>query len=245
MCMAEMTAAAAAERLEVSERQVARLARKGVLTVSRVVGRTLLLDAASVHQLAARARHNGRPWAASTAWAALALLSGDKVTWMQASGLSRLRHRLRASRATEVAWLARQRASVRRMQGWGKDSGLLPTGVSALRNTEIAALFDLTPVDRGSDGYVLASGFPDLVTNFGLFDDIEGDVVVRVVPDDAGYTLERPLIAAIAVDLSESLDTREAAAGLRVLDRLLAEFRAGDGHLNRLVEGPMNLPLAL
>ena len=181
-----------------------------------------------------------RPWTAATAWAALALLSGERVDWLDVSGLSRLRHRLRAARATEVAWLARQRASVHQMQGWGKDNGLLPTGVSALSDPAVSALFDLSPVDRGSDGYVLASEFGELVTNFGLLEDIEGDVVVRVVPDDAGYTLHRPLIATIAVDLSESLDTREAAAGLRVLDGLLSEFRAGDGRLNRSVDPPAN-----
>ncbi len=234
MRMAEMTAADAAAQLEVSERQVARLARQKVLTVSRVVGRTLLLDAASVHRLANRVRHNGRPWTAATAWAALALLSGEQPRWMDASALSRLRHRLRAANPREVAWLARRRATVRQMQGWGKDSGLLPTGVSALREPQMAALFDLSPVDRGSDGYVLASEFDGLVNKFGLYDDLEGEVVVRIVPDDAGYTVDRPLLAAIAVDLSESLDTREAAAGERVLGGLLANFRAGDVKSNRV-----------
>jgi hypothetical protein len=40
------------------------------------------------------------------------------------------------------------------------------------------------------------------------------------------------LTAAVAVDLTESLDTRESAAGQRVLQHLLDDFRAGDGHLN-------------
>lgn len=238
--MAEITVADAAELLEVSVRQVTRLASQGVLTRSRVVGRTLLLDAASVHRQAGRLRHNGRPWSAATAWAALALLSGEQVAWLEASALSRLRHSLRASRALEVAWLARRRATVHQMQGWGKDNGLLATGVSALRNPDVAAVFDLSPVERGSDGYVLARNFPDVVTHAGLFEDIEGDVVVRVVPDGAGYAVDRPFLAAIAVDLSESLDTREAAAGTRVLEGLLTEFRAGDGQLNRAGSGAMN-----
>ncbi|OBG81682.1 hypothetical protein A5699_08050 [Mycobacterium sp. E802] len=224
--MAEMSAAAAAEQLEISERQVRRLANNGVLTVSRVVARTLLLDAASVHRLAGRARHNGRPWASATAWGALALLSGEGADWLEPSVLSRLRHRLRSARATEVAWLARRRATVRQMQGWGNDSGLLATGVSALRDPQVAALFDLSsPADRGFDGYVAARDLDDVVTRLGLFDDIAGDVTVRVVPDDAGYAVDRQLVAAVAVDLSESLDTREAAAGERVLEELLAAFR--------------------
>jgi excisionase family DNA binding protein len=226
--MAEMTAADAAEQLHVSQRQVRRLASNGVLTISRVVGRTLLLDAASVHQLAGRVRHNGRPWTPATAWAALALLSGQHAPWMEPAAVSRLRHRLRGASATEVAWLARARAHVHQMQGWGRDTGLIPTGVSALREPRLATLFDLSPVDRGSDGYIAARHFDDMVTNLGLFDDIEGDIVVRVVPDDAGYAVDRLLIAAVAVDLSESLDTREASAGERVLNDLLDAFRAGD-----------------
>lgn len=238
--MTEMTAATAAAQLGVSERQVARLASKNVLEIRRTVGRTLLLDAASVHQLAGRVRHNGRPWQPATAWAALTLLSGAHADWLNPSALTRLRHRLRAARAMEVAWLTRRRATVHQMQGWDRDTGLIPTGVSALRDPAMSALFDLTPVDRGTDGYVLAGNFDALVANLGLLDDPEGDVVVRVVPDDAGCTLHRPLIATIAVDLSESLDSRESAAGLRVLKGLLAEFRSGDGQLNRNVDSPAN-----
>lgn len=237
MCMTEMTAADAAEHLQVSQRQVRRLASKGVLATTRVVGRTLLLDAASVHQLAGRVRHNGRPWSAATAWAALAMLSGQNAPWMDPAAASRLRHRLRGARATEVAWLARGRAHVHQMQGWGRDTGLIPTGVSALREPQLAALFDLSPAERGADGYVVARHFGDVVTNLGLFDDIEGDITVRVVPDDAGYPLDRPLIAAVAVDLSESLDTREAAAGERVLDDLLDAFRAGESRASGRIGG--------
>ncbi|WP_084182440.1 MerR family transcriptional regulator [Mycolicibacterium austroafricanum] len=227
--MAEMTAADAAEHLQVSQRQVRRLASNGVLATTRVVGRTLLLDAASVHQLAGRTRHNGRPWTAATAWAALALLSGQHAPWMDSAALSRLRHRLRGARATEVAWLARGRARVHQMHGWGQDAGLILTGVSALRDPKLSALFDLSPAERGVDGYAAARHFDDMVTDLGLFDDVEGDITVRVVPDDAGYEVDRPLIAAVAVDLSESLDTREAAAGQRVLNDLLDAFRTGDG----------------
>jgi hypothetical protein len=38
------------------------------------------------------------------------------------------------------------------------------------------------------------------------------------VPDDAGYAVEHVLTAAVAVDLAESLDTRESASGTRVLE---------------------------
>lgn len=226
--MAEMSTATAATHLAVSERQVARLAQAGELTITRVVGRTLLLDAASVHRRAQRDRPNGRPWAPPTAWAALALLSAEHVDWLSASALSRLRHRLRAADADALIWATRRRASVHRMHGWGRDVGLLPTGVSALRDPAVSALFDLSPVERGSDGYVWARDFADVVAASGLFDDTEGEAIVRVVPDDAGHRLDSPLTAAIAVDLAESLDTRESAAGRRILARLLDAFRSGE-----------------
>lgn len=227
-----MTASTAAERLGISQRQVERLARAGELTVTRTVGGALLLDGASVHGWAQQPRRQGRPWSSATAWAALTLLSGARVDWLSPSALSRLRHRLRSGDASELTWRVRRRAAVHRMQGWGEDTGLLHTGVSALRDPELSALFDLSPAARGTDGYVRAGEFSAMATALGLVDDVAGNTLVRVVPDDAGYALDRVLTAAVAVDLTESLDTRESAAGQRVLQHLLDDFRAGDGHLN-------------
>ncbi|MFZ4373608.1 MAG: DNA-binding protein [Mycobacterium sp.] len=233
--MKEMTTVACAEVLGVSARQIARLARAGELTVTRMVGGALLLDGTSVHRLAKHGRHNGRPWTAATAWAALALLSGESVDWLDAAAKSRLRHRLRASSASELCWTTRRRATAHRMQGWGKDEGLLHSGVSALRDPGMSELFDLTAVERGADGYVCARIFSDVVRKLGLVDDVDGDVTVRVVPDDAGYAVDHLLTAAVAVDLAESLDTRESAAGLRVLEDLLDAFRSDKTHPRRRV----------
>ena len=121
------------------------------------------------------------------------------------------------------------------MRGWGKVEGLLHSGVSALRDPAMSELFDLTAVGRGADGYVCARDFADLVTTLGLVEDRDGDVTVRVVTDDSGYTVDHVLTAAVAVDLAESLDTRESAAGLRVLDDLLAAFRFDNTHPHRRV----------
>ena len=233
--MSEMTTVACAKVLGISARQVARLARAGELTVSRTVGGALLVDGASVHRLAKHGRHNGRPWAAATAWAALALLSGESVDWLDAAAISRLRHRLRASSAPELCWMTRRRAAVHRMRGWGKDEGLLHSGVSALRDPAMSELFDLTAVERGADGYVQARDFADLVTTLGLVEDRDGDVTVRVVADDSGYAVDHVPTAAVAVDLAESLDTRESAAGLRVLKDLLDAYRSDKTHPLRRV----------
>lgn len=230
-----MTTVACAKVLGISARQVARLARAGELTVSRTVGGALLVDGASAHRLAKHGRHSGRPWTAATAWAALALLSGESVDWLDSSAMTRLRHRLRGSSASELCWMTRRRATVHRMQGWGKDTGLLYSGVSALRDPAMSELFDLTAVERGVDGYVHARDFADLVTTLGLVEDRDGDVTVRAVTDDSGYAVDHVLTAAVAVDLAESLDTRESAAGLRVLDDLLDAFRSDRTHPRRRV----------
>ena len=121
------------------------------------------------------------------------------------------------------------------MRGWGKDTGLFHSGVSALRDPAMSELFDLTAVERGADGYVCARDFADLVTTLGLVEDRDGDVTVRVVADDAGYAVDHVLTAAVAVDLAESLDTRESAAGLRVVEDLLEGFRSAKTHPRRRV----------
>lgn len=224
--MPDMTTSVAAMQLQVSERQVERLAKAGELTVTRTVAGALLIDAASVHRLAQADRHGGRPASPATAWAALTLLSGERVSWLDRPALSRLRHRLRAADANSLCWATRRRATVRRMESWGAHGGLLHTGVSALHDPAMSALFGLAPVERGgADGYVRASDFDDLVNALGLFDDVEGSMTARVVPDDAGYGVDHVLVAAVAADLAESLDAREAAAGKRVLNNLLADFR--------------------
>ena len=197
--------------------------------MTRIVAGALLLDGTSVHLRAQMNGGRGRPWSAATAWAALALLSGECVDWLTAPAMSRLRHRLRSSDASELAWMVRRRAVVHRMQGWGDDTGLLSTGISALRDSAMSALFDLTSVDRGTDGYIRASNFSAVASSLGLVESQSGDVRVRVVSDDAGYTVDHTLIAAVAVDLmSDSLDARESAAGRRVLQGLLDDFRTAD-----------------
>jgi hypothetical protein len=101
----------------------------------------------------------------------------------------------------------------------------------------MSKLFDLTAVERGADGYVCASNFADVAKKLGLIDDVDGDVTVRVVPDDAGYAVDHVLTAAVAVDLAESLDTRESASGARVLEDLLDAFRVSRADSRRRTSG--------
>lgn len=58
-----------------------------------------------------------------------------------------------------------------------------------------------------------AGDFADVVKKLGLIDDVDGDLSVRVVPDDAGHAVDRVLTAAVAVDLAGSLDPRRRISG--------------------------------
>ncbi|MFE5708092.1 hypothetical protein [Rhodococcus koreensis] len=233
--MGEMSVSAAAAELGVTGRQVTRLARAGELVVTREVGRALLLDAGSVHRLARSDRHRGRPWNGEVAWAALAMLSQVRVDWISPSQGTRLRHRLRRASVEEVAFLARRRARVQRMRGWGDELNALvtggcvaATGVSALAHVEgVAGRFGLSGRGGGAvDGYVLGDELAGVIETFGLVADGEGEVTLRVVTVlDPFFTTTTLPVAAVAVDLMESLDTRERSAGARVLGELLDDIR--------------------
>lgn len=229
-----MSVVDAAVALGVSRRQVERLAQAGDLAVARRVGRAFLLDAASVHRCAQMQRRRGRPWNEATAWAALALLSGRAVDSIPAAQRTRLMHRLRRSTSDEVAYLARRRhTTVHRMRGWGGEmlgagSVLVAGGVSALdADPALAARFGLTAGHPGVvDGYVLDTHLQTLVDTFGLVPDSGGEVTVRVVTEPHPFLTTGALpVAAVAVDLMDSLHTRERSAGTRVLQELLDALR--------------------
>ncbi|WP_244163502.1 hypothetical protein [Rhodococcus koreensis] len=143
-----------------------------------------------------------------------------------------MRNRLRRANADEVAFLARRRARVYRMRGWGDELSTLvtgeyvaATGASALTHVGgEAGRFGLSGSGGGAvDGYVRGDDLADVIDTFGLMADGEGEVTLRVVTalDPFFTTMTLP----VAVDLMESLDTRERSAGTRVLGELLDDIR--------------------
>jgi len=234
--MDEMTVHDAAAALSVTERQVTRLARAGSITIAREVGNSLLLNSASVHRMVQSSRHPGRPWSPEVSWAALSLLSQCKVDWIASpTQITRLKHRLRRSSAAEVAYLARNRATTHHMETWGegdvdvliRGDYLAATGISAIIHVpKTAARFGLSSARHGkADGYIVDDDFDDVVEQFGMLSQ-NGDVTLRVVSALNPFFRTATLpIAAVAVDLMESLDTRQRSAGTRVLQELLDDFR--------------------
>ena len=231
-----MTVHDAAAALSVTERQVTRLTRAGSITIAREVGNSLLLNSASVHRMAQSSRRPGRPWNPEVSWAALALLSHCTVDWIASpTQITRLKHRLRRSSAAEVAYLARNRATTHHMETWAegdvdvliRGGYLAATGISAIIHVpETAARFGLSSARNDkADGYIVDDDFDDVVEQFGMLSQ-NGDVTLRVVSTLNPFFRTSTLpIAAVAVDLMESLDTRQRSAGTRVLQELLDDFR--------------------
>lgn len=210
----------AAEQLGVSARQVQNLVRGGAL---RQVGRGLVEESSVERYLRVRAGCRTRPWAESTAWGAVDLLSGGGAAWLGQTQRSRLRARLRGLDATTVTGLARARASVTRWRAHGSARAHLE-GVLVRATNEPAAL-GLT-ASTAIDGYLAAAAADGVVARHGLLRDELGDVTLRATTMslDVVHDLSGRGIVLAALDLAESLDARERRAGLDSLERALADL---------------------
>jgi hypothetical protein len=211
----------AAERLGVSTRQVQHLVARGEL---RSLARGVVDETSVERLLAVRRGSHTRAWAESTAWAAVALLSGREAGWLGESQRSRLRGRLRGLGAEELVERARERASVsryvaHRSAGKRLRAELIDTSSTAAR-LGLAATSAI-------DGYLAATDLKAVVSRHGLIRDGTGSVTLRATSMDLDVV--RDLVNAgdvlAALDLAESLDVRERRAGTDALARALAEIR--------------------
>ncbi len=211
----------AAERLGVSTRQVQHLVARGeLLSLARGV-----VDETSVERLlAVRRGSHTRAWAESTAWAAVALLSGRAAGWLGESQRSRLRGRLRGMDADELVDRARGRARVSRYVAHRSAEERLRT---ELVDTSVAAERLGLAATNAIDGYLTATDLEAVVSRHGLIRDDTGSVTLRTTSVDLDVV--RDLVSAgdvlVALDLAESLDIRERRAGTHALDRALAGLR--------------------
>lgn len=233
----EMTTIAAARVLDVSSRQVQRLAAAGELTEVGRSGGNLLLDANSVHRLADRGRRRGRPWSEETVWAAVDLLQSGHTARLNAAQRSRLRARLRDMDALEFVRLARRRSEVSHYRASSsflerlREHVTLTGSAAVAEDRAVANLFGLATGNRATvDGYVVRHLVRDYEDEFFLAADLSGNVVLRgteaaVTADDTVSGHRRASETVIALDLAESLDIRERSAGLRVLTEKLRQQR--------------------
>jgi hypothetical protein len=156
-----------------------------------------------------------------------------------ASRLWHVHTRLRSMPPAELVRMARGRARVSRWRvaaSYAEQLGthLVLTGTDAVAHDRgIAGRFGLAAGGTATvDGYLTAEELPKLQRKFFLTPAVDGTVTLRTLPDGitrsaaighppAGRSLTTAAPAVVALDLAESLDPRERAAGLRVLGELM------------------------
>lgn len=219
----------AAEMLGVTQNEIRRLRAHGSLAGQKVGGR-FLFDTADLKRLQHPERSVGRPWSPSTAWAALELLSGLGTSLIDQPRTSRLKRRLKELSPDQVHWLARGRAQVGRFRASPRAlsrvvSMASPTGDSALADDDVAFRFGLAAARNDSqfDGY-LTHSLDRVISSARLKQDPSGNVTLRVLRDR--NLAERVLgsDALIALDLMDSDDVRERAAGRRRIEDLINDL---------------------
>lgn len=207
-----------------SQRQVQRLIASGELPAQRTAGDAWLVDALALNALKRSRPSRGRPWTATTAWAALWWLSGLDAVWLGARTEARLRERLQHLDAAALVVACRRRAATYHYRASDSFVGALresvvPSGTSAARASDFGLYTDATRVD----GYCSSDAIDDLVARFHLTPDTRGNVTLRAVDAPPAGVLDRATMptAVVALDLAESLEVRERSTGLRVLEDLL------------------------
>lgn len=219
--MSLLAVSEAAERLGVSTRQVQHLVARGEL---RALARGLVDETSVERLMAVRRGSHTRAWAESTAWAAVALLSGREAGWVGESQRSRLRGRLRDMEAGELVERARGRARVSRYVAHRSAGERLRAEL--VDTSSVASRLGLAETNA-IDGYLGTTDVEAVVSRHGLIRDDAGSVTLRATSMDLAVV--RDLVSAIdvlaALDLAESLDVRERRAGIEALHRALGTFR--------------------
>lgn len=219
----ELSTAEVAGRLGVSQRQAQRLVATGQLPLTRRVGRTELVDAASAQRLAGSMRRRGRPWAQSTAWAALWLLSGLATDWADAQTVSRLRQRLASTTPQALAWACRHRANTKRYRASTSFFGDIREMVCLSGASTLQPERDLmSPRPDQIDGYCCTSDRDQMVSRFFLVEDPGGNVTLRVTQFSQILSMSIAPPAVAGLDLMESDDPRERSAGLEIVRKALS-----------------------
>jgi hypothetical protein len=221
-----LTVAEVVDKLGITRASVHDLLRSGQLTPIGQAGRTLLIDRFSVERLAASGTRRGRSWTAKTAWAALAILSGQNPTWITTSEKSRLKKRLRDLDADAVCILARNKDRTIRFRATADglsalNDHLIASGASAMQDESTAETFGMSTGGGITEGYVMSGDAQALANAFGLVEDPDGNAILHEVELSEPFIDGHAPVAAIAVDLMGSLATRERSAGQRVINELL------------------------
>lgn len=221
----------AALRLGVSEQRVRAMVSAGAVEAEKVAG-VWLISVASLARALAVGRPGGRPFSLEGAWSLLLIASGEPAEWaspkvrrrasmvLRERGLAACFGRLarrgeRLSFRAHAAELPRLAAREELMLGGISAAGAHRLGLQGGEEVE---------------AYVAADAIEMLVESHGLTAGGEGNVVLRVVPDEAWSAVRRPVapLAAVLADLSEHPEARSRRVGIEAAARLDRE-RTGNG----------------
>jgi len=210
-----LSPAEAARRLGVSRSRIYALVVQGALDdVGGSSGGGLRISLASLERRLHAAPPVGQPLSPSSAWAVLALGSGDAAFRAHVAARlsdpdrSRARSRLRKQNLLEVLPRLRARAVARRFAAPAEslvdlleDARLVLAGPSAARALR-------WPLPSGSwpvDAYVPESVLVDLIERYALEPDPHGDLVLRSVPEPWPFPPQLRVVPELvaAVDLAD------------------------------------------
>lgn len=218
-----LTTAETAQYLGVSERRVQQMLNHGDL--ARVARGLVDRHSVERYHIEGRGRRT-RVWAEHTAWAAIALLSGEqRAEWLGQVQHSRLRASLRSTTdASDLIARLRGRAATHVYRGH-------PSVAARLRDDVISSngvLIGLTAHQEEVDGYVASADVLDVVVRrYALREDAAGHYTVRVTGFDrdvVGRLLRSSRVLA-ALDAATAVDPRAQGVGVRVLEEALERFR--------------------
>jgi len=220
-----MTTSQAAEATGLTAHRIGCLVRAGEIEAAKS-GNTLLVDAASLQSYAKANQGRGRPMDARTAYGALWALSGLDADWLTYAQARRLNARLRNVSAESLSWQLRKRAQLRRYRASASflDAVARSLALSGA-SSGLLGSFGLLQAPGKVEGYIADDQIDNLVASCFLQEDPQGNAIIHAAPWlPEGLDTEMP-VAAVAADLSQSLDSREREAGLDMMRRLLDDYR--------------------
>lgn len=244
-----LTREEAATKLAVSTQRVSALCSNHLLTTYTFGSRKILISLDSVNRYKQQNSKSGRLYAPSLAFAALFMLSGCEVSWINRLQKYRIEAYLRSITTQELVNRSKNRAKT--MEYWCRKSRLVELSdhlILSAATGNMRSQFQLTQTDK-IEGYVSSNSLGDLINKFHLKNSENGadssiiNVKLRVIEDSEVFdfisqnvsshitedtqessTKSFMPIAVCAADLAESLDLRERQAGLNKLAELIAKY---------------------
>lgn len=221
----------AADSLELSSARVRAMASRGQLPAAKI-GDRWLVERRAVEQRRRQQPLSGRRFTPRNAWALLLLASGEEAPKLDPSVRSRLKRALALEGLGALAPRLQDRGRVSMYKSHPgeipyllEDEALVSSGISAAGSMGLGLL-----ASREADGYIAESRLPRFIDQHALSPgEIDGNVRLRVVPDDAWQNLDGRSLAppaAVALDLADEADARSEAAGKKLIRRLDGRRRA-------------------